>query len=302
MWAARFIAGAHVKKYQQCLLEDFSEKEIVKRKLLAEPKIEGESEAETKQTVQEDIKAGISAEEIDMVVQAYADLLFACSEEISFGIVFNSKSVIFPEGDAYLAWTRLKRKYEPCTNAQKIMLQREFHQSCLMRTNKSPDDRIEEMEIIRARLEPLGVIVSDDDLILQILEGLPKEYNMIVTLLNARYKISDLDVSTLREELMIYYKQLSRYKKICNKRNDEIDLTYDSNEETALIAAFKGRCRDCGEYGYKKIYYPKEKSDTARFNGTCFFCKKKGHMRKGLSCMEKKAKRESQCLKGYCKP
>ena len=35
------------------------------------------------------------------------------------------------------------------------------------------------MEIIRARLEPLGVIVSDDDLVLQVLEGLPKENDMI---------------------------------------------------------------------------------------------------------------------------
>ena len=140
MWAARFMAGAHVKKYHQCLLEDFSEKEIVKRKLMAEPKSEGESDVEAKRRIQEEIKAGISDDEIDMVVRAYADLMLACSEEISFGIVFNAKSTIFPEGDAYLAWTRLKRKYEPSTNAQKIMLRREFRQSRLIGTIKSPDD------------------------------------------------------------------------------------------------------------------------------------------------------------------
>ena len=99
MCAARFMATVHVKKYQQCLLEDFSEKEVVRRKMLAEPTSEGESKAEAKKRIEEDVKAGISAEEIDMVVRAYADLMLACSEEISFGIVFNAKSAVFPEGD-----------------------------------------------------------------------------------------------------------------------------------------------------------------------------------------------------------
>ena len=194
MWVARLMAGAHVKKYQQCLVEDFSKREIVKRKMLAEPKLEGETEVEAKKRIQKDIEEGLTEEEVEMVVRAYADLMLACSEEISFGIVFNSKSTIFPEGDAYLAWQQLKRKYEPSTNAQKIMRRRELHQSRLTSTTKSPDDWIEELEIIRAWLEALGVIIEDNDLVLQVLEGLPKEYDMIVALLNTRYKINDLDV------------------------------------------------------------------------------------------------------------
>ena len=290
MWAARFMAGAHVKRYQQCLVEDFSEREIVRRKMLAEPKKEEETTAQAKARIEKDVKEGITEEDVDMVVRAYADLMLACSEELSFGIVFNAKSTIFPDGDAYLAWQRLKRKYEPSTNAQKIMLQREFHQSHLTGITKNPDDWIEELEILRARLETLEVIISDEDLILQVLEGLPKDYDMIVTLLNARYKVDDLDVSTLREELMMHHERLNRYKKN-NKRKDDGDFD-ENHEETALTAAFKGCCRGCGEYGHKKSDCPKENvgagGESGKFTGSCFFCKKKGHIKKDCRAWKRK--------------
>ena len=282
MWAVRFMTGAHMKKYQQCLVEDFSEREIVRREMLEEPKLEGETEVEAKKRIQKDIKEGITEEEVEIELRACADVMLAYSKEISFGIAFNSKSTMFPEGDAYLAWQRLKRKYEPSTNAQKIMLRREFYQNRLIGITKSPDDWIEELEIIRARLEALGVTIDDDDLVLQVLEGLPKEYDMLVALLNARYKINDLDVCSLRGELMMYQERLNRYKKTRRRDNDADDAN-GGNKESALTATFKGWCRGCGEYGHKKSDCPKERvnaSDGNKFNGSCFFCKKKGHMKK----------------------
>ena len=73
------------------------------------------------------------------------------------------------------------------------------------KATKSPDEWIEELEIIRSRLAPLGVHIEDEDLIMQVLEGLPKEYDMIVTLLNARYKVNELTIDNLREELNMFY-------------------------------------------------------------------------------------------------
>lgn len=224
--------------------------------------------------------------------------MLACSEEISFDIVFNAKSSIFPEGDACLAWCRLKRKYEPSTNAQKIILCREFHRSRLVGTTKSPDDWIGELEIIRVRLKPLGVIVSDDDLVLQVLEGLTKEYDMVVTLLNVRYKIDDLDVSTLMEESMMYHERLNRYKKN-RKRNDYVDDANGGNEETSLTATSKGRCRGCGEYGHKRSNCHKENTGAGgetKFTGSCFFCKKKGHMKKDCHVWKKKQSEQENIM------
>ena len=66
------------------------------------------------------------------------------------------------------------------------MLRREFHRSRLGKASRSPDEWIEEMEIIRSRLSSLGVQIEDDDLVMQILEGLPKEYDMLVNLLHTR--------------------------------------------------------------------------------------------------------------------
>ena len=95
MWAARFLAGAHVKNYQQCLMEDFSERKIVSKRI--------KSEASTESEIESQIKAGLTSEEEEMVMKAYSDLMLACNDEISFGLVFNSKSNTFPHGDAYMA-------------------------------------------------------------------------------------------------------------------------------------------------------------------------------------------------------
>lgn len=201
-----------------------------------------------------------------------------CSDEINFGIVFNAKSWLFPDGDAYLAWVRLRTKHQPSTNSQKIMLRREFHWSRLGKASRSPDDWIEEMEIVRSRLSPLGIQIDDADLVMQILEGLPKEYDILITLLHARYKINGLTIESLREELNMYYDRMRSKKPGRFKTSDE---EHNDNEESALVTGnFKGHLRGCGKFGYKKTDCPDEKRDEAtnkKFTGKCFHCGKKGH-------------------------
>ena len=276
MWAARFMAASHVKAYNRCLLEDFSESEEVDEAVrLAISKQEDPEDAKMKK--RKEVKDGLSEVDIDIVMRAYTDLVLACTGEVNFGIVFNSKSWLFPNGDAYLAWTRLRNKHQPVTNTQKIMLRREFHRSKLGKASRSPDEWIEELEIIRSRLAPLGVTIDDEDLIMQVLEGLPREYEMIVTLLNARYKINDLTIDSLREELNIFFDRM-RNKKGGRLKSNEHDGA-GGNEESALITAnFKGRCRGCGKFGHKKSDCPDEKKnkETKKFQGKCFHCGKKG--------------------------
>ena len=130
-------------------------------------------------------------------MRAYQDVMLACSDEVNFGIVFNSKSIIFPKGDAYMAWTRLKQKHEPQTNAQKVMLRKAFHQSRLKK-NEDPDEWVENMQGMMYRLQGLGVEITEQDLVLQILEGLPSTYDPLVILLNDKNKKGELTVAELR--------------------------------------------------------------------------------------------------------
>jgi hypothetical protein len=53
---------------------------------------------------------------------AYAELMIACQDDMSYGIIDGSRSKIFPDGDAALAWKRLNEKFEP-RNSRNLMSQ-----------------------------------------------------------------------------------------------------------------------------------------------------------------------------------
>lgn len=80
---------------------------------------------------------------------------------------------------------------------------------------------------------------------------------MLVTLLHARYKIDDLTVESLREELSMFFDRMKTKK---HGKFKSIDDDQNDHEESALIVGqFKGRYRGCGQYGHKKANCPEEK-------------------------------------------
>mmetsp|Transcript_88220 Transcript_88220/g.172562 ORF Transcript_88220/g.172562 Transcript_88220/m.172562 type:complete len:159 (+) Transcript_88220:70-546(+) len=100
---------------------------------------------------------------------AYNDLILSCQEDISFGIVDESVSVAFPDGDARVAWQNLRARFEPNTGAAKVQLKQEFHQLKLTSADEDPDPWITTLELKRRRLQTLGAMMDDDDMILHIL-------------------------------------------------------------------------------------------------------------------------------------
>ena len=277
MWAARFMAAAHVKSYSKCLLQDLSKCEQTEE-AVREAASKNEDVADARAKAMKTVKDGPSDQDVEIVMKAYTDLMLACTDEINFGIVFNSKSWAFPSRDAYLTWTRLRMKHQPTTNSQKIMLRREFHRSRLGKSTRSPDEWVEEHEILRSRLMTLGVELQDEDIVMQMLEELSREYGMLVTLLHARCKVNDLTIDGLREELYIFYDRM-KSKKPGHFKHTEDDQ-YDREEAALVTGNFKGRCRGCGKFGHKKSDCPDEKKTSEkakRFTGKCFHCGKKGH-------------------------
>ena len=103
MWAARFMAAAHVKSYSKCLLNDLSKSEEIE-KSIKEALANNEDITDKRMAERKKVKDGLSEEDMEIVMRAYTDLMLACTDEINFGIVFNAKSWLFPDGDAYLAW------------------------------------------------------------------------------------------------------------------------------------------------------------------------------------------------------
>ena len=60
----------------------------------------------------------------------------ACQDDLTFGIIEESLSTDFPDGDARLAWKNLFNKFEPNTGAMKVQLKSEFQKMKLVDPNE----------------------------------------------------------------------------------------------------------------------------------------------------------------------
>ena len=177
---------------------------------------------------------------IDDNVLAYNDLILSCQEDISFGIIDESVSTTFPNGDARVAWKNLRARFEPNTGAAKVQLKQEFHQHKLTNADEDPDPWITSLELKRRRLKTLGATMDDDDMILHILNSLPKEYETVVELCEEDLTRGNINLTTVKERIR------SRYKRLLKTNSDE-------QEAIALMAKtqFKKACTVCGKIGHK---------------------------------------------------
>ena len=70
-------------------------------------------------------------------------------DDTCFGLVEEACTDDLPEGDAYLAWTNLKNKFEPKTGATKVLLKQQFNNCRLEDASKDPDQWISTLERLR---------------------------------------------------------------------------------------------------------------------------------------------------------
>ena len=83
-------------------------------------------------------------------VNAYNNLLLAINESISFGLVDESISSAYPDGDAGKAWKKLMNQYESQTSASKVKIMGQLHASRLTKRSKDPEVWISELEVLRS--------------------------------------------------------------------------------------------------------------------------------------------------------
>ena len=79
MWAARFMAAAHVKAYNRYLVEDFSKSEEVEEAVRQAVSNDDDPE-DAKMKKRKEVRDGLSEVDIDIVMRAYTDLVLACTD------------------------------------------------------------------------------------------------------------------------------------------------------------------------------------------------------------------------------
>jgi hypothetical protein len=171
---------------------------------------------------------------------AYNDLVLSCQDDVTFGIIDESISQDYPDGDARLAWSNLKKRFEPNTGAAKVQLKLEFSQLKLENVEEDPDPWMTMLELKRRRLKTMGVDMKDEDLILHILSNLPKEYEVVIEMCEENLSSGTLSIATLKERIRARFQRLQK-----SSENKE--------EAIGLFAKkqFKKSCTVCGKIGHK---------------------------------------------------
>ncbi len=259
--------------------------------------------------------------------RAYSDLLLSFNDEVNFGIVSEAKTTELDKGDAYLAWKNLKNKHEPSTTANKVSLKAKFTNS-KMTGNRDPDDWITELERLRQKLKILKHEITDDDLMIHIINNIGPTYSNIADQMETDMDKGNLDINDVKNRLRAKYNRLNTFKIKEQKKPEESALLGYSKQ-------YKGRCNKCGKWGHKgadchantskftpgnntyiKRYdnsnqnsYRNEhannvvnnghqgNSSSTYFDGICNYCKKRGHKisdcRKRLYNEKKKSEGEN---------
>ena len=145
-----------------------------------------------------------------------------------------------PDGDA--AWRELQRRFEPDMSADKVKLKKGFNASKLSSWNKDTEIWISTLEVIRNRLKKMSNEISDEDMMIHILNNLPEEYNTVVETMERKLDdlVDPLTLSNLKNDLMLKYNKIKKNKEVSeDSENDK------EGQDTALVGYtknFKGRC------------------------------------------------------------
>src|SRR5210317_644145 len=222
IWQSKFLSNASSKGYRQIL--------------------EGKVEVPNDSTeIDINTDAGKKQQKLrDKNREAFNDLIFSCNDEVSIGAIEAATSDDYEEGNARQAWKNLLEIYQPQMMTNKTALFKEFTNSALSDSSKNLDIWIDELENIRKRLKLVGIEKTDEEMVMHILNNLPKEYDMLMSILEHEVNSPNttLSLSRLRVEVRAVYQRLE----LTNKSdNDEAYVNY---------RPFKGRCRECGKIGH----------------------------------------------------
>jgi len=89
---------------------------------------------------------------------------------------------------------------------------------------------------MKRQLEKMGIVISEQDLMIHILGTLPNEYETTINLAEKDLMASALTIEGLRELLR------TKYKKLKGSSNQDVSL---------FTKQYKGICGKCGKIGHK---------------------------------------------------
>jgi hypothetical protein len=100
-------------------------------------------------------------------------------------LVKGCKNNDYTEGNATMAWKRLKNKYDPTSAPYLANTQRMFRQSPL-RNNEDPDAWITTFEEFRMKLDDIASAMTHDQFMIHLVNNLTSKYELQMVILAKR--------------------------------------------------------------------------------------------------------------------
>jgi gag-polypeptide of LTR copia-type len=104
------------------------------------------------------------------------------SGKIAFRIVKGFKSKDDEDGNANMAWEKLKKKFDSVSAPPLVKIERMFRESKL-RKNGDSEIWIDNLEDLQAKLEVMGSNMTDERFLVQVLNSLTGDYKLQMILM-----------------------------------------------------------------------------------------------------------------------
>ena len=232
----------------------------------------------------------------DLNELAYTELILSIDDKTSSGkVAFNlvkaCKNKDYVDGNAFMAWERLKNKFEPVSAPSLVKMEKQFRQ-CALKKNQDPEIWITELEDLRMKLEELGSSISDNQFMIHILNNMTSDYDLQLAMMEKRIndKMNPLTIDEIRADLNLRFERLNMELSDDNENEGVEDLALFGGQ-------FKGKCRNCGAIGHKA----QDCKNKTQQNGTnhgnsqngayCTYCRRSGHLKRNCFKLKNKMNR-----------
>jgi hypothetical protein len=149
---------------------------------------------------------------------AYTELILSIDDKtssgkVAFNLVKGCKNKDYADGNANMAWERLKNKFEPSSAPSLVKLEKQFRK-CSLQKGQDPDIWITELEDYRMRLEELGSRISDNQFILHTLNNMTEDYDLQLAMMEKRVtdKSNPLTIDKIRDYLKLGFERVNKNK------------------------------------------------------------------------------------------
>ena len=120
-----------------------------------------------------------------------------------------------------------------------------------------PDKWITSLEEIQAKIIEIApnkteYHISDESIMIQVINGLPKAYDIETNKLETDLENGSIDITDIRLKLNTRYESLENEDEDDNEKEDETAMTIDGPRR--FKKQFKGWWNKCGKYGHRAIH------------------------------------------------